>query len=326
MFDHRPVSAASDALLPLTSHNKRPLRAESPEYFVSSTGLVLAKTEAVAGRSHTRGWLMSQSVSRAVREMTATAHSLPTLITPEDVGRAGAALLLSVLGADDILLTRLDVAGGRTIVGRGPDLRADAAMADGLARHGLGHPAVRSYLIPGDDGRPRCVSDVVPNREFWSCAAYSEIFRQAPARYQLSCVTGLAGAVGTGWVLMRAASDFSAEEVDTAALMLPMLTTLGELARSRSRTGPPPDWGLTHGEQAVLDLLATGLSGRAMGRRLGITESTVRKHLSRIYCKLGVHDRLSATLCLQAASYRPAGGPQSIEDALSAPTAGDARS
>ncbi len=52
--------------------------------------------------------------------------------------------------------------------------------------------------------------------------------------------------------------------------------------------------GLTPRQLAVLDLLAHGHTAAAIGRRLGIAERTVQKHLQRVYAGLGVADRLSA--------------------------------
>lgn len=43
----------------------------------------------------------------------------------------------------------------------------------------------------------------------------------------------------------------------------------------------------------VLDALADGLTTAAIGRRLGISEGTVRRHLERLRENLGVHDRVA---------------------------------
>ena len=51
---------------------------------------------------------------------------------------------------------------------------------------------------------------------------------------------------------------------------------------------------LTHREQEVLAALASGHTAGAIGRRLAISERTVRKHLENLYTKIGVHDRLGA--------------------------------
>jgi LuxR family maltose regulon positive regulatory protein len=51
---------------------------------------------------------------------------------------------------------------------------------------------------------------------------------------------------------------------------------------------------LTAREQAVLELLPTGLSTREIGDELGISRDTVKTHTKRIYQKLGVSTRRSA--------------------------------
>jgi DNA-binding CsgD family transcriptional regulator len=53
---------------------------------------------------------------------------------------------------------------------------------------------------------------------------------------------------------------------------------------------------LTPRESAVLSLVANGMTAVAAGRRLGIAERTVHKHLERSYAKLRVSDRVSAVL------------------------------
>jgi DNA-binding NarL/FixJ family response regulator len=52
-------------------------------------------------------------------------------------------------------------------------------------------------------------------------------------------------------------------------------------------------------EREVLDLLATGLANKQIARRLGITERTVKAHLTNIFQQLGVTDRTQAALWAQ---------------------------
>lgn len=63
----------------------------------------------------------------------------------------------------------------------------------------------------------------------------------------------------------------------------------GSAARSSE-----PD--LTDREREVLALLAGGLANKQIGRRLGITERTVKAHLTRVYSAIGVSDRTSAAV------------------------------
>jgi DNA-binding CsgD family transcriptional regulator len=51
---------------------------------------------------------------------------------------------------------------------------------------------------------------------------------------------------------------------------------------------------LTARQQQVLALLAEGRQARAIGRRLGIKEATVRNHIHAILAQLGCHSQLAA--------------------------------
>jgi NarL family two-component system response regulator LiaR len=51
---------------------------------------------------------------------------------------------------------------------------------------------------------------------------------------------------------------------------------------------------LSERELAMLETLARGLSNKAIGRELWITEQTVKFHLTNIYRKLGVENRTQA--------------------------------
>jgi DNA-binding NarL/FixJ family response regulator len=56
---------------------------------------------------------------------------------------------------------------------------------------------------------------------------------------------------------------------------------------------------LTARELEVLRLVASGLSNRAIGERLFVTEGTVKIHLHNVYRKLEVDNRLALTLLAQ---------------------------
>ena len=51
---------------------------------------------------------------------------------------------------------------------------------------------------------------------------------------------------------------------------------------------------LTTRELEVFALVAEGLDNGAIGRRLGVSRSTVKHHLEAIFAKLGVHGRMEA--------------------------------
>ncbi|MBW4472312.1 MAG: response regulator transcription factor [Stenomitos rutilans HA7619-LM2] len=53
---------------------------------------------------------------------------------------------------------------------------------------------------------------------------------------------------------------------------------------------------LSDREQAVLKLLGQGNSNREIAQQLHLTEGTVKNHITRILCQLGVRDRVQAAL------------------------------
>lgn len=66
-----------------------------------------------------------------------------------------------------------------------------------------------------------------------------------------------------------------------------------------NRRSPGPDTQLTVREQEVLDMIGDGLPNKTIARRLGISERTVKSHLTNIYQRLGVTDRTQAALWAQ---------------------------
>jgi len=61
-----------------------------------------------------------------------------------------------------------------------------------------------------------------------------------------------------------------------------------------SRVAIPTGFQLTDREKEVLDAVATGETNRAIAHRLGISERTVKAHLTSIFNKLGVDSRAAA--------------------------------
>jgi DNA-binding NarL/FixJ family response regulator len=53
---------------------------------------------------------------------------------------------------------------------------------------------------------------------------------------------------------------------------------------------------LTDRERQVLALVSQGLANKAIARRLGVSEKTVKSHLTTVFARIGVTDRTQAAL------------------------------
>ena len=68
------------------------------------------------------------------------------------------------------------------------------------------------------------------------------------------------------------------------------------LGARRNAAAAPGGAGLTPREQEVLALVRRGLANKQIARRLGISERTVKAHLTSVFARLGVEDRTQAAL------------------------------
>jgi DNA-binding NarL/FixJ family response regulator len=69
------------------------------------------------------------------------------------------------------------------------------------------------------------------------------------------------------------------------------------LGRARSRVEPHHGFDkVTAREREIVGLVCEGLGNQAIAERLEISEATVRHHLTSIYAKTGVRDRVSLVI------------------------------
>ena len=93
----------------------------------------------------------------------------------------------------------------------------------------------------------------------------------------------------------------AAETVSQGALWIaaPMLTRmLSILSKALPPAQEPADWQekLSKREREVANMVVKGLSNREVAEKLHITVRTVKEHMSSIFAKLGVQDRLHLVL------------------------------
>ena len=79
--------------------------------------------------------------------------------------------------------------------------------------------------------------------------------------------------------------------VGSPALLEPLLS---RLVQNSEPLSAPPAEALTEREAQVLQLLAQGLANKQIAAALGISEHTVKFHISSIFSKLGVSSRTEA--------------------------------
>lgn len=103
-----------------------------------------------------------------------------------------------------------------------------------------------------------------------------------------------AGAVG--YLLKDAEPEELFAGVRAAARGESPLAPKAASAVLRARLGQSSASQLTEREREVLSLLATGLQNKHIARQLGISEKTVKAHLTSIYGRLGLTNRAEAAL------------------------------
>ncbi|MDH2387954.1 response regulator transcription factor [Streptomyces sp. HNM0663] len=111
----------------------------------------------------------------------------------------------------------------------------------------------------------------------------------------------MAGA--SGYVLKQIKGSDLVSAVRTVATGQSMLDPATTARLMRSLRGPEPAAeederlaGLTARERSVLELIGEGLTNREIGKRLYLSEKTVKNHISRLLAKLGVERRVQAAV------------------------------
>jgi DNA-binding CsgD family transcriptional regulator len=205
-----------------------------------------------------------------------------------------AEIIVESIDCDHALYVELDFVAANVLM---QDLILGHRFTNGgilVTKRGM-NPVTTSYFGNPGDLTPRRTSDVTTQRTWESTAAYAEVYRPIRGRFQLFMITSLhAPSSGRGWCLTRSVSDFSANDVETATALLPMLAVMtNRLTMGGSVAATPPM--LTARERLVLAQLARGWTTGHIGYELSISRRTVEKHLEHVYRKLGVNDRILAT-------------------------------
>ena len=181
------------------------------------------------------------------------------------------------------------------------ELRVVAAVGGGeemwkaIRTHGKPHIVLMDVEMPGEGGieLTQALHEKYPDVRVVMLTAFSDSERVFAALK--------AGAVG--YLLKNVSPDDIRATVERAAAGEPMLSgeiagrVLREFERERQEERYREQLAaLTAREEEILKLLATGESNREIGRRLFISEQTVKNHVASIFRKLQVNDRTKAAL------------------------------
>ncbi len=150
--------------------------------------------------------------------------------------------------------------------------------------------------MPGVDGTTatRLVLEAAPETRVVVLTSFAEAEQ----------VTGALDAGAVGYLLKDAEPEQLVRAIRDAAAGGAPLSARAATALLPRRTPPSAADRLSAREREVLALVAEGLSNRVIGRRLEISEKTVKTHLTRVFAALGVSDRTSAALWAQRHDLR----------------------
>jgi DNA-binding NarL/FixJ family response regulator len=197
--------------------------------------------------------------------------------------------MIRVLIADDHAVVRDGLA---RLLGSVPDIEVVAAAGDGghaieLVREHRPDVILMDLRMPGMDGSEatRRLLEIEPTTSVVILTSFSE-------RDEILSALD-AGAIG--YLLKDAEPDELIRGVRAAAQGDSPLAPKAARTLIGSRNAAPSH-PLTDREREVLGLVARGLPNKLIARELGISEKTVKAHLTTVFQRIGVTDRVQAAM------------------------------
>jgi DNA-binding NarL/FixJ family response regulator len=185
--------------------------------------------------------------------------------------------LTQVLDADDGLVVVGSAAGGREAVGMVMDLVPDVVLMD--------------VSMPGMDG-------IAATRELLKRRPMTRVVMLTSYAEDETVLAALdAGACG--YILKDAEPAEVIKAVFAAWRGEAPLASRAARVLLGARNRPRAEESLTPREEEVLSLVGEGLANKQIARRLGISEKTVKAHLTNVFQRIGVQGRTEAALWAQ---------------------------
>ena len=201
--------------------------------------------------------------------------------------------IAALVGADVAAFTRIDVRNRTAQLSLYPDIPRFVAPTRQTGETLGDNPLVRHWSA-GVDPSPRRVSDLVDRREWRGTSTFANVLGPMGTPYLLGIPLFRSTAGGPSYAIARSGRDFNDDELVAMGAIQAALIILHRRFEPLVWRRDAAPGVLSARELEVLSCLAVGLSGRQIARHLGLALGTVRKHLERVYAKLGVHDRMNA--------------------------------
>ena len=207
--------------------------------------------------------------------------------------------MIRVLIADDHAVVR---AGLAQLLESAPDIEVCCTAEDGeqaVASAVADQPDVvlMDLSMPGVDGieATRRIAATAPSARVVALTSFSDQPRILAALD--------AGAVG--YLLKDSEPTSVIAGIRAAAAGDSPLDPKAASALLRARQAAKPAEELSEREREVLALVAKGLPNKLIARELGVSEKTVKAHLTSIFRRIGVFDRTQAALWAQRHGITP---------------------
>jgi DNA-binding NarL/FixJ family response regulator len=117
-------------------------------------------------------------------------------------------------------------------------------------------------------------------------------------------ITGALDAGAVGYLLKDASADDVVHGIRIAAEGGSPLDPRAARSLLEAKSAPDPLAGISPREREVLALLLDGMPNKLIARRLEISEKTVKSHLTSIFRRIGVNDRVQAVLWVERQGLR----------------------
>lgn len=198
--------------------------------------------------------------------------------------------MIGVLVVDDHVVVR---AGLEQLLGTAGDIQVVGVAADGLEAVSLAAELAPDVVLmdlsmPVMDG-VEATRRILANRSDTQVVVLTSFGDQTRILDALE-----AGAVG--YLLKHAEPDQIIDAIRAAHAGGAPLDPQAARVLLNARRQRRPDAELTEREREVLMLVSDGLANKQISRRLGISERTVKAHLTSVFQRLGVTDRTQAAL------------------------------